>query len=344
MDKIEFNCSRCGTHFTVNAKMAGKTGRCKRCQHRMKIPKRRSESGDVAVSGRFHLGAVAAATAALETGEEASSAYVVNTQADLAAVSERLIHHPGLKEPEEAESGPYLMNRHQVKAIKKRKKRKSRKSKPPGLGKRIYWKQTHGLLSLLSRLNDFAYLISLPFLLLVLMGILIPSRQLAVIGAAGVILPNIGRFAVNGFYLVVLPFRHGPLQGILFFIPPFTFYYLYKRWPRMKEATIQFLSPAIPIVCVVLAFTFVPWLRSGDVPEGASLEDRIRSETATLRTDIEQQIDDARQQVRDFSNDPDVQDFADDVQQGLKDVTTDVKEKLEDIQQDVLEDSDSTGN
>lgn len=341
MDKIEFNCPRCGTHFTVSPKMAGRKGKCKRCQHRMKIPRRQAEHASVAVSGRFSLNGAAAMAAAPGTESE----YVVNTQAGLVAVSERLIHHPRIaSEPEEV-SGPYRLNRQQVKAVaREKRKRRKRSGRPAGLGKRVYRKQTVGLLSLLRRLNDFAYLLSLPFLLLVMMGILIPSRQLAVIGAAGVILPNIGRFAVNASYLVILPFRDSPLQGVLFFIPPFTFYYLYKHWKRMRRATLRFLSPAIPIACVVLAFVFVPWLRSGETPEGSSLTEQIHSEASQLRGDVEEQINEARTQVEGLSTDERLHGIADDVQQGIEDITSEVQSQLEEMTEDVLDDSEATDN
>jgi hypothetical protein len=59
---------------------------------------------------------------------------------------------------------------------------------------------------------------------------------------------------VHEFHLVLVPFMDGPIQGLLFFVPPFRFYYLYKYWKRMKQATLQFLSPAAPIVGIILAF------------------------------------------------------------------------------------------
>ncbi len=321
--------------------MAGRTGRCKQCNNKMKIPQRPRQRKEVEASGRFRLASAARTATApdpdSDPDDQKSRAYIVNTRAALAAVSERLIHHPRVTEPESDDSGPYQLNRRQVKSIKRQQKRRRKKSKPPGRAKQAYWKQTRRVLSLLRRLNDYAYLISLPFLLLVLIGILFTSRPLAVFGAAGVILPNIGRFAINAFYLVVLPFKEGPLQGVLFFIPPFTFYYLYKRWPRMRRATMQFLSPAIPIACVVLAFTFVPWLRSGDVPQGASLTDRLRSETSTLKSDIRDQIDQATEQAKEISKDPRLKEIGNDAREGIRNAAGQVKGTL----QELTGDSDS---
>jgi hypothetical protein len=101
---------------------------------------------------------------------------------------------------------------------------------------------------------------------------------------------NIVRFGVDGFVLVTLAFKKGPLEGVLFFIPPFTFYYLNKRGKVMKEALRRFLSPAVPIVGVVLLFVFVSWLRGGEDKQDATIRDRIRSELRTVKENIETDV------------------------------------------------------
>ena len=136
---------------------------------------------------------------------------------------------------------------------------------------RLFWGRggiAEVLLIALRKISDYAYLVSIPFLLLMLLAIILKQRELAVIAAVVVILLNIVRLGIDGFVLVTLAFKKGPLQGVLFFIPPFTFYYLSKRGKVMKEALGRFLGPALPIIGVVLLFIFVPWLRGGDRKAG----------------------------------------------------------------------------
>ena len=94
---------------------------------------------------------------------------------------------------------------------------------------------------LLRKLSDYAYLASLPLLLGMLLAIVFKQRELAVFAAVVVILLNLARFAVDGFVLVTLAFKNSPVEGVLFFIPPFTFYYLNKRGRIMRKRLADFL-------------------------------------------------------------------------------------------------------
>ena len=143
----------------------------------------------------------------------------------------------------------------------------------------------------LRALNDFVYLLSIPFVVLVLAGIVMKSRPMALAGATGVILLNIGRLVTNGFALFVRPFKTSPVHGILFFLPPYTLYYVATRWKSMKKATLCFLEPALTIGLVVLAFTLVPWLSSGNVDEQATLTERLRTESGTLKSDMRDELE-----------------------------------------------------
>jgi hypothetical protein len=97
----------------------------------------------------------------------------------------------------------------------------------------------------------------------------------------------------------------------------------------MKKATLQFLSPAIPILAVLLVFAFVPWIKSGQTPEGASLSEQMRTELGTLRSDVKGQVgkvtdleqvqrlkDQARQGLDELSNNPTVQDLTNRAKEG----------------------------
>ena len=86
-------------------------------------------------------------------------------------------------------------------------------------------------------LNETAYFVSVPFLMLLLIGVVLSNRPLAVLGATAVVLLNIGRLIAGVANLVVIPFREGIVQGVTFLIPPFTFFYLNNHWKKMRKPT-----------------------------------------------------------------------------------------------------------
>ena len=148
------------------------------------------------------------------------------------------------------------------------------------------------LLIALRKFSDYAYLVSIPFLLLMLTTIILKQRELAITAAVIVVLLNVVRLCMDGFVLVTLAFKHGPVQGVLFFIPPFTFYYLSKRGKVLKEALVRFLGGALPIIGVLLLVIIVPWLR-GEKPKDvdASIQDRLRNDLHDVRDNIKTRID-----------------------------------------------------
>jgi hypothetical protein len=158
---------------------------------------------------------------------------------------------------------------------------------------RLFWGRggiAELLLLTLRKFSDYAYLTSLPFLLLLLLAIILKQRELAITAAMVVILLNIVRFGVDGFVLVTLAFKSGPIGGVLFFIPPFTFYYLNKRGKVMKEALKRFLGPAVSIIGVLLLFIFVPWLRGADSSQDATTRERLRDNIGTVKETMETKI------------------------------------------------------
>ena len=90
-----------------------------------------------------------------------------------------------------------------------------------------------------------------------------------VLGATVVVLLNIGRVAAGVANLVVIPFRESPIQGILFLIPPITFFYLYQNWYKVHRRVKRIIGPVFTIVLVVAAFVVEPWLRDGEAQQGS---------------------------------------------------------------------------
>jgi hypothetical protein len=119
--------------------------------------------------------------------------------------------------------------------------------------------------------------------MMLLFGVVLQNMALAHLGASVVVLLNIGRFFVGLANLVVIPFRDGIIQGILFLIPPFTFFYLAKHWKKVRKPTRRVVGPALTIGLVILLYTFIPSLSEG------------RSATGPLEQDLKQLGDQAKQ-------------------------------------------------
>jgi hypothetical protein len=138
-------------------------------------------------------------------------------------------------------------------------------------------------------LNQSAYLVSVPFLMLLLLGMVVGSNSLMGLGATGAILLNIGRIVAGVANLAVIPFRESPIQGILFLIPPITFFYMYQNWYKMKNPVKRIVGPIVTLALVGAAFLVEPALRSARTTEG-SLEERVKAGVSTLKKEARGQI------------------------------------------------------
>lgn len=287
---ITFSCRRCTTRFTVPDEIAGKKARCKKCGQHLQVPQAPVAVASGAATGLFRMGTVQADQAAAQRTPIAESKVTARAAApssirlapisldDLKAVAER----ERLWDEEdkvEYELERPVVERAEVPVFAVPKQRR-----------RLFWGRggiAEVLLITLRKLSDYAYLISLPFLLLLLLAIILKQRELAITAAVVIILLNIVRFGIDGFVLVALAFKTGPVDGVLFFIPPFTFHYLNKRGKIMKEALNRFLGPAVPIIGVLLLFIFVPWLRGGEANKEATIHERLRSSLSTVKERVE---------------------------------------------------------
>ena len=137
---------------------------------------------------------------------------------------------------------------------------------------RLWRRQLGSVQKLFRKINQTAYLFSIPFIMILLLGALVQHRSTAVLGATGVVLLNIGRIAAGVANLAVVPFRDG------------------INLNKMKKPFWRVIEPAITIVVVVVAFTFIPWLSAGASGKGTVAE-RIRSGADALEKDIRGQVD-----------------------------------------------------
>ncbi len=291
---IAFSCRRCATRFKVPDSLAGKKARCRKCGQSLQVPQAPAAVASVAATGLFRMGAVQPdqPPSPRATQQESKS-----HGRSAAPASLRLAPIPSLDDLKPVAKREKLWEdddgvEYELEKAVDAPAAKAARQFPQPHGS-LFWGRggiAEILLIGLRKISDYAYLVSIPFLLLMLLAIILKQRELAVIAAVIVILLNIARLGIDGFALITLAFKKGPLQGVLFFIPPFTFYYLSKRGKVMKEALGRFLSPALPIIGVVLLFIFVPWLRGSEDIQEATIRDRLRSDLRTVKENIETEI------------------------------------------------------
>ena len=123
----------------------------------------------------------------------------------------------------------------------------------------VYTKWRAGVSSVLKVIrwvDTWAYLISVPFIVLMIFGIAAENRKLIHTGAVVVVLANYGRFWADLLALFVRPYKDGPVHGLAFLFPPYTVYYLVTRWDSMKKIVRRIATSCIPILAVILIYAF----------------------------------------------------------------------------------------
>lgn len=128
----------------------------------------------------------------------------------------------------------------------------------------------------LAWLNESAYLISMPFVLVLLMGVVVHSRPLVYLGAAVVVLLNLWRLVSGLYQLIEIPFRESLTTGLQFLVPPYTLYYLFMNWERLERPARRVLEGTLTIFAVILTFALVPWVVDEEGP-AASLKPRLEA-------------------------------------------------------------------
>lgn len=252
---IVFFCSHCGARFEVGGNVAGKTGRCKRCGEKIAVPaatERRPQP--------------VATPVAAEVGKPGGPAWLdrMGSQVGLApltvdripGVRKRDPHAPPIDD-DLGDSKPYAM----VSTWKSPSVRPVRGSSAPAGEAKIRWRQGWGSIQrLFRRINEFAYLLSVPFIILLLLGATMHNRSLALLGAEAVVLLNIGRVATGVANILAIPFREGPMTGLLFLVPPFTIKYMIDNWKKLRQPVRRVVGPMLTIAAVALAFVLLPSL------------------------------------------------------------------------------------
>jgi hypothetical protein len=292
---IVFFCQSCGARFEVPPTSAGKKGRCKSCGQMMTVPKAQELASMVAMPA-LAMAAVGAGASAgarvgatdVKSGNSLGWLAAANSNVALAPITEEKMPAFGARrqvkpqyDDDLGDSKPY-----QISAPIRPGAARSSGRGPSGAT--ILWKKNlGGLQKLFRKLNETAYLISVPFLLVILLGAIVQSRPLALVGGTAVVLLNIGRIVAGVANLAVVPFREGIFQGIMFLIPPLTFFYLSSHWNKVKKPTMRIVGPFVTICLVFAAFLLIPSLRKdGKMVSVKNVKDELRNEAKSLKGEM----------------------------------------------------------
>jgi uncharacterized protein YjbJ (UPF0337 family) len=277
---IVFFCQSCGARFEVEARMAGKKGRCKKCGQAMAIPKAESlasmsampalaaaGAGALSASRAFSPGMARPAAGAVDQsmGEwlKQSMSKIGLAPLSMAAIPKRPFAPSALDDAED--SKPYVLEKPD------RRDAHGKGGGPPNVVLAA-WRHEMGVIQRIFRwLNQFAYLVSIPFIIILLFGIVVKSYAIAIFGATFVVLLNIGRIVAGVANLAVIPLRDG------------------LNVKKFKKPMRRVIEPVVTIALVVMAFTFIPWLASGKQSTG-TITDRIRSTAESLKGEIQGEV------------------------------------------------------
>jgi hypothetical protein len=270
---IVFFCQSCGARFDVDKRMAGKRGHCKKCGQLMTIP--RAEE----IASMTAIPALAMANAAAERGKgNGTSASAAATSASswlkgglsnaaLAPITlDRMpagYNRPTKPSPlDDAEdSKPYVL----AKSDREYRGPVHRHDSPV----LYFWRRQMGRVQKVFRsINQAAYLFSVPFILMLIVGAAVQSHKWALLGATAVVLLNIARIVTGAINLAVVPLRDG------------------INVKKMKKPFWRIAEPALTIAAVVIAW---PWISPTSTAKG-NIAERIRQGAKDLKQDIRAKV------------------------------------------------------
>jgi hypothetical protein len=125
----------------------------------------------------------------------------------------------------------------------------------------------------------------------------IKQSKWTIIGITGIVVLNLVRLIAGLANLIVIPFEKSPLTGVLFLIPPITFFHIWRHWNKLRRPVKRVVGPAFALALVVLAYAFVPGLsRAGRTSGG--LERRLEASVGILKGDVTHQVDQTTSDAR----------------------------------------------
>jgi hypothetical protein len=279
---IVFFCQSCGARFEVDARMAGKKGRCRKCGQMMVIPRAENLASMVAMPALASAAVGPAARATSDPAAPSAAAWLKAASSnvglapltvDRVPISVRRGSAPSPLDDAE-DSKPYGL----VKPTRE-ERRRSRGKGPANVLVRLWKRETGAIQKVFRWLNESAYLISIPFLMVLLAGVALRNRPVALFGATIVVLLNLGRIVAGVANLVVVPLRDG------------------LNAKKLKKPVRRIIEPVLTIGAVIVAFTFIPWL-SNNGPSSGTLADRLRTGTTSLEEEIKGEVNTVEEKAR----------------------------------------------
>jgi DNA-directed RNA polymerase subunit RPC12/RpoP len=265
---VVFFCQSCGSRFEVDARMAGKKGRCKKCGEQMTVPARGKAAAPAATPHRVTVGASTAVAAGVGSATSPAPGWLGEVEASKVSLAPLTVDRmPALKKPtmfpedDQADSKPYVL-------AQPERRSGGRVVTQVSKAKILWRSQLSAIARVFRWMNQAAYLISVPFLMILLLGILVRSHAMANFGAVVVVLLNIARLATGLVNIVVIPFRDG------------------LDFRKLKKPIRRVIEPVVTIGLVGVAFAVIPWLSKSDGSDG-TMKGRIRGEIKKIERKLQ---------------------------------------------------------
>jgi hypothetical protein len=280
---IVFYCQSCGGRFEVTPALAGKKGRCKHCGQQMQVPRAQELASMVALPaaapGKEPTAGARAGTAQVgrrTRGEPASFAAVLRQAASSVGLEALSIDTTPLGSKKRTLAPSPLDDAEDSKLYELAGPDPNQRRGGGGAGaaaavKRT-WRREVGVVQRLFRwLSESAYLLSIPFIAILLFGTATKSRGVALFGATLVVLLNLGRIVAGIANLAVIPLKEG----------------LNTR--KMKKPLRRLLEPVLTIALVFLGFAFIPWL-APERDASQTLPERLKADAVGLGREMKGEV------------------------------------------------------
>lgn len=287
---ITFTCESCEARFSVADRLAGKKARCKGCGRVLTIPEASRPVVAASTSPALARAAVGPGAKPMAWLDAVTSQVALKpiTMDKLQALGRTAPRRPSMfEEDENTPAGPYdLLSAPNLPAVDAARAATGRAAP------RIVQDYRNALLPfqrLFRKLNEWAFVVSAPFLAIFMLAVAARNYSWAVLGATAIVLLNLSRLGTGLLNLFMIPFRDNPVQGVLFLIPPFTVVYCIQNWNRVRKPVERVIGPALTIGLVVAAFAFLPFLNGGKKTEG-TIAERLKAGASSLDAKVQEKL------------------------------------------------------
>jgi len=314
---LYFHCENCGKEHHAEDDLGGRKGRCQDCGHVMRIPSVREGRHENPSARMMVHDAPPGGAAGAEPSRQA-----LHREHQRPSHGTELARHSQFRllddheEEEELLAPAVAAWLRQMTEFQHRPQGYGVASSSPGQGLLDWFRQdssrpaswihvrwrglVNQILKVLRFINDWAYLIAVPFFILMLFALAIGNANLVHLGAITVLLLNLGRFWADLLAFFVRPFKESLIQGVAFLFPPYTLYYCYAHWDRMRPIVRRIGTSCIPILLVVVLYAFLPSVNP-DVAGRKDLKSRLDSAHAELVKEEKHFVEDVNREIEELA-------------------------------------------